>query len=93
MPGKHSGFKMQGYSYPGTSPIKEVGDYTVTDEDISAAKAGGASSDTIKKLQDSKNKSDQKKKNLQKGKELLASTTDLEKIKKLEEGIKAVKES
>ena len=40
-----------------------------------------------------KNKSDQKKKNLQKGKELLASTTDLEKIKNLEEGIKAVKES
>tara|TARA_R110002012_G_scaffold314699_1_gene527670 strand:+ start:1100 stop:1375 length:276 start_codon:yes stop_codon:yes gene_type:complete len=86
-------FKMKGYSYPGKTPIRKVGDYEVTAADIAAAKAGGASKETIEKLQDSKNRSDQKKKNIEAGKKKLTATNDPKKKKKLEEGIKKVKKS
>ena len=77
----------------GSSPARKLGDYEVTLEDINSAKAGGATAATIKKLQDSKSKSDQKKENLKKGKDLLAKTEDLEKIKNLKEGIKQIEKS
>tara|TARA_R110000824_G_scaffold135834_1_gene299296 strand:- start:25 stop:297 length:273 start_codon:yes stop_codon:yes gene_type:complete len=86
-------FKMKGYSYPGTAPTKKVGDYEVTDNDISAAKAGGATEETIDKLQESKDRADQKKENLKTGKERLSVTVDPKERKNLEKGIKEVEES
>ena len=77
----------------GSSPARKLGDYEVTLEDINSAKAGGATAATIKKLQDSKSKSDQKKENLKAGKERLSVTVDPKERKNLEEGIEEVEES
>jgi hypothetical protein len=78
---KRSGFKMKGYTYPGTSPVRKETDWSKVYADANKPDSGATEEQKAKILQHAKNQQDAKNLDLSKMKTTKKGKENIEKFR------------